>query len=175
MLYIQALNESDKCSENVIKQKIIIMKSSFNLLKKLWSEITYVVVYLYNWISCYSLNWKSSYELFHTYLAHQDDVVIEEWKSQQAHLKVYDCKTYYMITDTLKKINHLNQLKSRVWINFLVSYNSTNIYQIWNLIFNKVIWTRDIIFDEKTVFDDDIEAARLELKKIQIVQNMNLD
>jgi len=34
-LYTQALNSSDKHSENVIKQKIIIMKSSFNLLKKL--------------------------------------------------------------------------------------------------------------------------------------------
>jgi len=34
---------------------------------------------------------------------------------------------------------------------------------------------RDIIFDKKTVFDDDIEAARLELKKTQTVQNMSLD
>ena len=35
LLYIQALNDSGKHSENVIKQKIIIMKSSFNLFKKL--------------------------------------------------------------------------------------------------------------------------------------------
>ena len=80
-----------------------------------------------------------------------------------------------MTTETLKKINHLNQLKSRTWIDFLVNYNSTNVYQIWNSVFNRVIQTRNIIFDEKIIFDDDIEAARLELKKIQIAQNMSLD
>ena len=35
LLYIQVLNNSSKHSESVIKQKIIIMKNSFNLFKKL--------------------------------------------------------------------------------------------------------------------------------------------
>ena len=56
-----------------------------------------------------------------------------------------------------------------------MSYNSINVYWIWNLIFNKIIWTRNVIFNKKTVFNDDIEAARLEFKKIQTAQNMNLD
>jgi len=34
-LYTQAFNNSDKHSENVIKQKIIAMTSSFNLFKEL--------------------------------------------------------------------------------------------------------------------------------------------
>ena len=34
---------------------------------------------------------------------------------------------------------------------------------------------RDVIFNEKLVFDEDIEAAKLELKKAQITQNMSLD
>ena len=80
-----------------------------------------------------------------------------------------------MITDILKKINHLDQLKSKTWIDFLVSYNLTNVYQIWNSVFNKVIWTRDIIFNKEKIFDRDIKATRLELKKIQIAQNMSLD
>ena len=80
-----------------------------------------------------------------------------------------------MITDVLKKINHLNWLKSKTWINFLVSYDSINVYQIWNSVFNKVIWTRDVIFDKKMIFNDDIEATRLELKKTQTAQNMSLD
>ena len=50
-----------------------------------------------------------------------------------------------------------------------------NVYQIWNPVFNKMIQTRNIIFNEKTVFDDNIETARLELKKTQIAQNMSLD
>ena len=80
-----------------------------------------------------------------------------------------------MTTETLKKINCLNWLKSRTWVDFLVSYDSTNVYWIWNPVFNRVIWTRDINFDEITIFNDDIEAVRLELKKTQIAQNMSLD
>ena len=80
-----------------------------------------------------------------------------------------------MTTDTLKKINCLDWLKSRAWIDFLVRYDSTNVYWIWNSVFNKVIWTRDIIFNKKKIFDDDIKAARLELQKIQTAQNMSLD
>ena len=38
-----------------------------------------------------------------------------------------------------------------------------------------MIQTRNVIFDEKTVFDRDIKAARLELKKTQTAQNMSLD
>ncbi len=73
-----------------------------------------------------------------------------------------------MITDILKKINHLDWLKFKTWIDFLVNYNLINIYWIWNSVFNKVIQIRDVIFDKEKIFNKDIEAARLELKKIQI-------
>ena len=80
-----------------------------------------------------------------------------------------------MTTNAFKKINYLDQLKSRAWIDFLISYDSINVYQIWNSVFNKVIWIKNIIFNEKTVFNDNIETARLELKKTQTAQNMSLD
>ena len=38
-----------------------------------------------------------------------------------------------------------------------------------------MIQTRNVIFDETKIFDDDIEAARLELKQTQTAQNMNLE
>ena len=38
-----------------------------------------------------------------------------------------------------------------------------------------MIQTRDVIFDESTVFDNDIEDVRLEFKKTQIIQNMSFD
>ena len=80
-----------------------------------------------------------------------------------------------MNTDALKKANRLDRLKSRAWIGYLVGYDSTNVYRIWNPVFNKVTRTRDVIFDERSVFDGDIEAAKLELKKAQTAQNMSLD
>ncbi len=33
LFYIQILNDDAECSENMIKQKIIMMKKTFNLLK----------------------------------------------------------------------------------------------------------------------------------------------
>ena len=38
-----------------------------------------------------------------------------------------------------------------------------------------MIQTRDVIFNEKMIFDEDIETAKLNLKKIQTAQNMSLD
>ncbi len=73
-----------------------------------------------------------------------------------------------MTTETLKKINCFNQLKFKAWIDFLMKYDSINVYQIWNSVFNKIIWIRNVIFNEKTVFNKDIEAARLKFKKAQI-------
>ena len=80
-----------------------------------------------------------------------------------------------MITNVLKKINHLNYLKFRVWIDFLVSYDLINVYWIWNSVFNKIIWIRDVIFNEKIFFDENIKTTRLKFKKIQIIQNMNFN
>ncbi len=87
LLYTQAFNSSDEYSENVIKQKIIIMKNSFNLLKKLWFKIIYIIIYFYNQTFYYFLNWKSFYEFFHTYLTHQDDVIIKKIKASTSLFK----------------------------------------------------------------------------------------
>ena len=38
-----------------------------------------------------------------------------------------------------------------------------------------MIQTKDVIFDEKMIFDDVIKAARLEFKKTQTAQNMSFD
>jgi hypothetical protein len=43
-----------------------------------------------------------------------------------------------------KKYKH----KSRAWVGFLVGYNSTNIFRIWNPIINQVVPMRDVIFNE---------------------------
>jgi hypothetical protein len=36
---------------------------------------------------------------------------------------------------------------SKAWIGYLVGYDSTNIYRIWNPVLKKVIRTRDVIFN----------------------------
>ena len=40
-----------------------------------------------------------------------------------------------------------------------------NIYQIWNSVFNKIIWTRNIIFNKLIIFNNNIKTVKLEFKK----------
>ena len=70
-----------------------------------------------------------------------------------------------MIINALKKAKYLNYLKSRAWIDYLISYNLINVYQIWNSVFKKIIQTRDVIFNEKIIFNEDVETVKLKLKK----------
>ena len=59
-------------------------------------------------------------------------------------------------------------LNPKAWIGFLVGYASCNIYCIWNLLLNKVVITRDVIFDEETLFDGNMESLRDDLAKLDL-------
>ena len=63
------LNGAAKCLGGVIKDKRRSMAISSKLSYNLWLEINCSVVYFYNYILRYKLNWKISYEVFYTYLA----------------------------------------------------------------------------------------------------------
>jgi hypothetical protein len=99
-----------------------------------------------------------------TYLALRDGVVIDHRKPQIAHLKVYGCKAYALATKTL---NRLQRLNPKAWIGqsgYLVGYDSTNKFRIWNPLLNRVlvVSTRDVIFDENSVFDGNLDHLRVE-------------
>ena len=134
----------------------------------LWPEINRAAVYLQNRTPSYTYNWKTPYERFHTYLAYRDGVVVGHKKPQQAHLKVYGCKAFTLTTETLKKSNRLQRFNPKAWLGFLVGYDSTNNYRIWNPKLNKVISTRDVIFDEDALFDGDIKRLQDDLLHINL-------
>jgi hypothetical protein len=100
-------------------------------------------------------------------------VVVEDRKPQQAHLKVYGCKAFTMTTDAMKKASRLQRLKPKVWIGYLVGYDSTNIYRIWNPQLNKVFRTREVTFNEDSVYNEERKATQVELDKLQsIISNI---
>ena len=51
------------------------------------------------------------------------------------------------------KRRRLRKLDPKAHIGYLVGYDSTNIFRVWIPHQGKVISTRDVIFDESTVFD----------------------
>ena len=50
----------------------------------------------------------------------------------------------------------------------LVSYSLTNIYRIWNLLANKVISTRNVIFNEEELFSSNIEAIKADYLYVRL-------
>jgi Reverse transcriptase (RNA-dependent DNA polymerase) len=165
--YTGAQNGGAERSGGVLKNEIRAMAIGANLPDELWPEVSRAAVYLHNRTPIYTYNWKSPYDRFHTNIAHRDGVVVESRKPQQAHLKVYGCKAFAMTTDALKKANRLKRLNPKAWIGFLVEYDSSNIYRIWNPKLNKVFRTRDVIFNEDAIFDGDKTAQQQELDELQ--------
>jgi len=148
----------------VIAEKIRAMRAGAKLLVVLWLEISKAAVYLYNQTPRYGYNWRTPYDRFHTYLAHRDGIVVETRKPDQTHLRAYGCKVYALtpsaqkgVYNKLKDLPRWNpKLEPRAWIGYLVGYSLSNIYRIWNPITNRVISTRDVVFNEKEIFNGDI-------------------
>ena len=154
-----------------IKDKIRTMGIGANLPAHLWSEISRAATYLHNRTPKYTYNWKSPYDRFHTHVAHRDGVVVEDRKPQQAHLKVYGCKAFAMTSDAQKKVKRLQRLKPKAWIGYLVGYDSTNIYRIWNPTLNKVFRTRDVIFNEDVVYGGKTEPSEISVAQLRDLVN----
>lgn len=150
--YTQAQNGGAERSGGVVKDKARAMRSGAKLPAFLWPEINRAAVYLYNRTPHYQANWKTPIDRFHTYIAHSEGIVTEDRKPFQAHLKAYGCKAFAMTTEALARTKKLQRFNPKAWIGYLVGYESTNIYRIWLPRGDKVIRTRDVIFNEKEFF-----------------------
>lgn len=105
----------------------------------------------------YPNKWKSPYDVFITCAAAMSGIVTRPGKPNQAHLRSCGCKAFVMTDDTHRGKSRLQRLDPKAWIGYLVGYQSTNIYRIWIPSIAKVISTRDVVFDEETIFDGKIE------------------
>ena len=153
----QAQNGGAERSGGVNKEKARAMRLDANLSWELWPEVTRAAVYLYNRTPNYAINWKTPYEIFFTRVAFSNGIVTSLRKPNLAHLKAYGCKAFAMTDDTHRGKSRLQRLDPKAWIGYLVGYRSSNIYRIWIPSLGKVISTRDVVFDEESVFDGRIE------------------
>ena len=152
--YTQSQNGGAERSGGVIKEKIRAMRGK--LPSRLWPEISKSAVYLHNRTPKYIHQWKTPYELFYAK------------KPSQEHLCAYTCKAFAMITDALKKTNRLQRLNPKAWIGYLIGYSSTNIYRIWIPQLNKVISTRDVVFNEEERFTGDLEKLKDDVREVDL-------
>jgi hypothetical protein len=161
--HTQAQNGGAERSGGVIKEKARTMRAAAKFPSFLWVEIFKSAVYLYNRTPKYLLLWQTPYEAFYTYLAYRDGIVVKDRKPRQAHLRAYGCKVFAMSADALGKKKRLQKLNPKAWIGYLVGYNSTNIYRVWNPLTNEVIAVRDVAFNEDEFFSGDITDLKDDL------------
>ncbi|EAQ91522.1 hypothetical protein CHGG_03457 [Chaetomium globosum CBS 148.51] len=139
----QAQNGGAERSGGVIKLKAKAMRAAARLPEILWVEIYKAAVYLYNRTPKKRQDWRSPYEVFHTFLATRDGIPNPERKPQLAHLRNYGCRAYVMTTEAMLKKERLFKLRPNAWIGYLVGYESTNIYRIWSPKTNDIVRVRD--------------------------------
>ena len=166
--YTQALNGGAERSGGVVKQKIRSMRASSKLPAALWKEISKAAVYLLNRIPKYQNHWRAPYERFHTFIAQRNGISNQPKRPNQSHLRKYGCKAFAMTTDALKKVNRLQRFNPKAWIGYLIGYDSTNVYRVWNPVTNKVVRTRDVTFNEYETFNGDLETLKDDMLKIQL-------
>ena len=82
------------------------------------------------------------------------------------HMKIYGCKAYPLLKGLSKPANS-EKLKPRAFIGYLVGYDSSNIYRIWDPEKGEVSGYRDVIFNEDEFFDTYKKEDLLQEKEIR--------
>ena len=140
------------------------MQIKDKLPEYLWPEPTKVTGYILNRTPIKKLDWKTPIEMLYCLLGLLNPI------PELSHLMAYACRAYLLIPK--ETIPRKQKLTPRAHINYLVGYDSTNIYRIWVPSKKKVIRTRDVTFDEKLFYDPkEPDLARiLQLEVEQIVR-----
>jgi hypothetical protein len=154
--------QSEKMGHIIIIKARVMLRAA-NLPHKLWPWATQCAGYIMNRTPSRRLQWKTPFEK------------VENKKPSLGHLKVYGCKAYALD----KNIPKLQKMKDRAHAGYLVGYDSRNIYLIYIKSKQKVIRTRDVIFNEEEFMKgDDIDAYQIQeepflITTLNIQQNTN--
>ena len=120
----------------------------------LWSWITQTTDYIMNCISSTKHLRKTSFEM------------IIDQKFNLTHLVQYKTKTYSVNKD----ISNREKIKIKAYIDFMMNYDNINIWLVRISNQRKMIWTRDVIFDENSHYQS-YEINAIQLIKESFLKN----
>ncbi len=143
--YTSEQSEKSERFEALLIEKTRYIKAYAKILEDLYSECYLAVIYLLNKTFIVRLKWNSS-------LITLQKCLNESVKWELFNLKVFDSKTYVLLKDS-DVSTRSKKLKARVFVKYLIEYDSINIFRVWNLEKWDVNEYRDVIFDEKSFFD----------------------
>ena len=137
---ISSQNKKFERFDVLLTEKIKYIKLHAKFFEKLYFECYLIAIYLINRTSIKTLNWEFSLMIIQRLIKQ-----IIKWKI--FHLKIFECKTFSLLKNANKSFKN-EKMKSKTFIDYLMNYNSINIFRVWN--FEK--WTvndyKNVIFDE---------------------------
>jgi hypothetical protein len=151
--YTSFQNDKIERFEKILMIRARVLRIKTNLSANLWSKIFKTVDYLNNRILRRSLAWKTFFE------------TLTEKKSNLSHLQSYECRAYLLKNIISRK----DRLKSKIFIDYLVRYDFTNIFRIWIFDRMRIIRIRNVIFN-KTLFYD---LAKFDSRHLLIINVKN--
>jgi hypothetical protein len=138
-------NDKSKRYEALLTEKARCIREHAKLSKNLFFECYLIAEHMMNRILNQTRNWESS-------LIRMQKLINQSIRPEIDHLKMYECKTYLLLKDA-DASSRDSKLKSRAFVDYLVDYNSINIFRIWNSEKEDVNEYRDVIFDESELYD----------------------
>ncbi|EXU94526.1 reverse transcriptase domain protein [Metarhizium robertsii] len=158
----QAQNGGAERSGGAIMEKARTMRIAAKLPHNLWKDIVEAACYLRNRTPLERNKWHSPFG--------------SVFKKQPilSHLKAYGCKAFAMTADAQLKLHRKQKLEPRAHIGYLVGYQSSNIYKIWVPHKNRVILTRDVIFNESSFFENKIAQPELRQSISQLLEEIEI-
>jgi hypothetical protein len=149
------------------------------LSENLFFECYLIAKHLMNKTFNQTLNWQLSLIKLNKLINRINQNKNQSIRLELDHLKMYECKTYSLLKDTYVSSRD-SKLKSRVYVDDLVDYNSINIFRVWNSEKEDVNKYRDVIFDESELYDiykknNQLAKSQKEKKTMKISINQFID
>ncbi|KAG7110474.1 Retrovirus-related Pol polyprotein transposon TNT 1-94 like [Verticillium longisporum] len=129
------------------------LTSAAGFPEDLWPEVVQTAAYLHNLTPKGRLQWATPEGRLNDWL-NSKGLAARTTAPGLAHLRRYGCRAYPLTADAQEGRNRKQKLAPRAHIGYLCGYDSSNIYRIWAPEMKAVLRTRDVGFDESTVFKD---------------------
>jgi hypothetical protein len=166
---------SERAGKEVIT-KGIAMSEGGHLPKHLWPDVLEAAAWLHAMSPAERKGWKTPNEVlnqwFQSYFKWYQPALLRsataDLRPDWTHTYAYGCRAYPLNKDRAAG-RHKREFKvnPRGHIGYLVGYRASNIYRIWIPTLDRVITTRNVVFDERTFFvDKSQELPREEAVKV---------
>jgi hypothetical protein len=153
-----AQNPNAERAGRVIIERGRALRISSGLPKELANELVVTAAMLLNVTPTESLGWDTPYQR------------VFGRKPSVAHMAPIGCRAYVLN----RKVKRGDKLESRTMIGYLVGYDSTNIFRIWIPSKERVMRTRDVVFERQHLMKDDDEPEKLSEEVERLIEILDI-